>query len=59
MGKEHKLKVVTTWRAEVGEPSPLWRQLWSKLLANKEPSRGTIHETDESEKRKDDGESLS
>ena len=58
MERGRKLKIVTRWRPTAGEPSPLWRQLWAKLLASREPSRDTTHETDVSEVDKDDGKSI-
>jgi hypothetical protein len=29
------VKVVVTWQPVDGKPSPAWRRLWSKLLANR------------------------
>ncbi|MBA7563742.1 hypothetical protein ES708_05402 [subsurface metagenome] len=33
--KDEDLKVVFNWRPTVGEPSPLLRRLWGKLLGNR------------------------
>ncbi|MBA7673721.1 hypothetical protein ES703_81925 [subsurface metagenome] len=41
--EKSRLKVKASWRPVVGEPSPLWRKVWSRLLINKEkatPNKG-------------------
>ena len=35
MGKNHNLKITTNWRPVAGQPSPLWRRLWARLLMDK------------------------
>ena len=35
MKSNSNVKVVVTWRPVAGKPSPAWRRLWSKLLANR------------------------
>jgi len=31
----HNPKITTNWQAVKGEPSPFYRKLWDRLLANK------------------------
>lgn len=33
--KDEELRVKVNWRATAGEPSPLWRKLWARVLINK------------------------
>jgi hypothetical protein len=35
MKPNSKVKVVVTWQPVAVKPSPAWRRLWSKLLANR------------------------
>ena len=35
MKSNPRLKVIVDWRPTAGEPSPLWRRLWTRLLLNK------------------------
>ena len=35
MEKNPNPKVIVNWRPIAGEPSPLWRRLWTRILMNK------------------------
>ncbi len=49
MKKSPRLKVAVQWQQVSGEPSPLWRRLWAKLLADKKTSPTGVREADSSE----------
>ena len=46
MAPKHNPKVVVHWRQVRGEPSPIWRRLWAKLLADKKTSPTGVREAD-------------
>lgn len=49
MTENHKLKITTNWRPVAGQPSPAWRRLAEKLLANRKKKPAGTHDASDGE----------